>query len=500
MTKNEALEKLASFEKTNFSLGHAMGLIYYDASTAAPKDSLKARSITLSELSKMSYELTTSKDTCEMIETLMSYKDELDDVTKRKVTELYREYDRTRRIPVDEYIAWTNIQNEADAVWHEAKEKNDYAMFEPYLQKMFDTVKRIAKYIDPDKDPYETMLDMYERGLTVKMCDEFFALLRQKLVPLIRKVVANADKVNDDKLKQKFDVSKQREFSDFIMDVMCIDKKRCIIGETEHPFTTNFSKYDVRITTHYKEDWLTSSLYSVVHESGHALYELHTGDELQFSNLGGGVSMAIHESQSRFYENIIGRSREFCSILFGFLKEKYPSELDGVTGEEFYRMVNKSGPSLIRTEADELTYCLHIMIRYELEKRMFAGTLNAHDMPEAWNALYKEYLGLDVPDDKRGVLQDSHWSNGNIGYFPSYAIGSAYGAQYLNEMNKEFDVYGSVKSGSLSKINAWFEEKIWKYGCMKDPVELFESVCGKFDPEYFVDYLTKKFKDVYDLA
>ena len=225
----------------------------------------------------------------------------------------------------------------------------------------------------------------------------------------------------------------------------------------------------------------------------------HTGRELARTCLGNGVSMGIHESQSRFYENIIGRSRAFCSVLLPWLKEHFPAQLEDVTEEQFYRMVNRSRPSLIRTEADELTYCLHIMVRYELEKQMFAGTITAHDLPAAWNRLYKEYLGVDVPSDREGVLQDSHWANGNIGYFPSYAIGSAYGAQYLLEMQKDLDVEAAVRSGKLTAINRWLEEKIWKYGCMKDPVALFESVCGPFRPEEYVAYLEKKVTDIYDL-
>ena len=244
---------------------------------------------------------------------------------------------------------------------------------------------------------------------------------------------------------------------------------------------------------------MASSLYSVVHEGGHALYELHVGRELSRTCLGGGVSMAIHESQSRFYENIIGRSRAFCGVIYPWLREHFAPRLDDVSQDAFYRMINKAQPSLIRTEADELTYCLHIMVRYELEKRMFAGELTAHDLPAEWNRLYKAYLGVDVPNDREGVLQDSHWAGGSIGYFPSYAIGSAYGAQYLLEMQKDFDVFEAVRSGRLTKINGWLEDKIWKYGCMKDPTPLFESVCGPFDPTCYTAYLRDKFTEVYGL-
>ncbi len=499
MTVNQALEKLVSYEKANFALGHATGLIYYDGATAAPKGSADIRGSTLGELSRMNYNLTTAAETIEMIETLRADKNNLDFVTARKVEELYRDYDRVRRIPVEEYVAWQELAAKSDAVWHEAKANDDFALFEPYLQKMFDTLKKIALYIEPGKKPYETMLDMFERGLDTEKCEVFFTSLRAKLVPLIQKVISNADKVDDTPLKQNFPVETQRKFSDFIMDVMGLDKNHCIIGETEHPFTISFSRYDVRITTHYHEDMLASSLYSVIHEGGHALYELNVGKDITLTNLGNGVSMAMHESQSRFYENIIGRSREFCGIIHPWLQKEFAPKLDNVDTDAFYRMINKSSPSLIRTEADELTYSLHIMIRYELEKRMFDGTLDAKHLPGEWNRLYKEYLGVDVPDDRRGVLQDSHWSNGNVGYFPSYAIGSAYGAQYLVEMNKDFDVMGEVKAGQFGKINAWFENRIWKYGKLKNPGELFESICGAFDPDVYIGYLEKKYSEVYGL-
>ncbi|MDD4124696.1 MAG: carboxypeptidase M32 [Eubacteriales bacterium] len=499
MKTNEALEKLAAYEKTSFALGHAAGLMYYDGATIAPKGSADIRGSTLGELSRMGYNLTTSKETLEMLETLMADKASLDFITARKVSELFRDYDRVRRIPVDEYVAWQELAAKSDAVWHEAKEKDDFALFEPYLQKMFDTAKRIALYMEPDKKPYDTMLDMFERGLDTEKCEAFFIPLRAKLVPLIQKVTAKADQVDDTPLKQSFPVETQRRFSEFLMDVMELDRNHCLIGETEHPFTINFSKYDVRITTHYHEDMLVSSLYSVIHEGGHALYELHIGNDITFTNIGGGVSMAIHESQSRFYENIIGRSREFCGIIYPWLKKEFAPRLDNVTEDAFYRMINKSTPSLIRTEADELTYSLHVMIRYELEKRMFDGTLTAKQLPAEWNRLYKEYLGVDVPNDRKGVLQDSHWSNGNIGYFPSYAIGSAYSAQYIIEMSKNLNLWEEIKSGRLGKINAWFEDRIWKHGKTYDPGKLFESVCGNFNPDVYISYLEKKFTEVYGL-
>ncbi|MBO4583871.1 MAG: carboxypeptidase M32 [Clostridia bacterium] len=500
MTTQEALEKYAAQEKALFALQHAGAMIFYDGVTSAPKGSAGVRASTTGELTRMSYQLSTSPETIEIISTLASDIDSLDPIMKRKISEAVRSLERIRRVPEEVLVEYSQLSTESDAVWHEAKEKSDFAMFEPYLQRMFDMTKKIAQYKEPDMDPYDASMDDYERGLTRETCDAFFAGLRENLVPLINEVAAHADRVNDAPLKRIYPVEKQRKFSAFVMGLMGIDPDHCVLGETEHPFTIDFTRDDVRITTHYHEDSFASSMYSVIHEGGHALYELHTGRELAGSMLGGGASMAIHESQSRFYENIIGRSREFCSLVYPWLKREFAPNLDDVSEDDFYRMINKSEPSLIRTEADELTYCMHVMVRYELEKRMFTGELKAKDLPAEWNRMYKEYLGIDVPDDRRGVLQDSHWADGNIGYFPSYAIGSAYGGQYIERINRDFDLFAAVREGDFARINGWLEEHIWKFGRMLDPVPLFESVCGKFDVSHYVKYLRDKFSDVYRLG
>ena len=500
MTVTEALEKLKSYEQTSFALSHAMGLLYYDGVTAAPKGAAAVRSDTTGELSRIDYQLTTAPDTVEMLETLMAARTELDAVTRRKVEEYWRSYDRTRRIPEEEFVAYQKLTTRADDVWQTAKTNNDFALFEPYLQEIFDTLKRFAQYWEPEKAPYETLLDNYERGLTVAACDQFFAALRQKLVPLIQRVTAHADRVDDTPLHADFPIPIQREFSDFVMGVMGIDRNHCIIGETEHPFTINFSRDDVRITTNYQEDLVASSLYSVVHEGGHALYELHVGRELSRTCLGGGVSMAIHESQSRFYENIIGRSRAFCGVIYPWLREHFAPRLDDVSQDAFYRMINKAQPSLIRTEADELTYCLHIMVRYELEKALMQGTLAVADLPAAWNAKYKEYLGVDVPDDTHGCLQDIHWAMGDMGYFPSYALGSAYSAQAVDDLRKTMDLDAQWAEGNMQPLKDALRSRVWQHGRAKEPQWLVQSLCGgAFDAAHYTNYLKNKYTELYGL-
>ena len=493
MEIQKLLEEFEACEKAKFALENASGIIYYDGNTVAPKKSAAVRGEILGELSRMSYELTSSPEAVERLKALNEAKDSLDPLMRRRIELLTREFEEIACIPVDEYVEFVKLQTTAMDVWKEAKEKNDYALFEPYLKKMFATMKRFALLRRPDCDPYETLLDGFEKGLTVKTCDNFFACLKERLVPLAAKAAEKSRATDDSAITCAYPVELQREFSDFLMDTIGLDRDRCILGETEHPFTTDFTKYDVRITTHYYENMPAASMYSVIHEGGHALYELGIADELTETNVGGGVSMAIHESQSRFYENIIGRSKAFCELIFPWMKAKFAPRLDAETPESFWKMVTKVEPSLKRTEADEVTYCLHVMVRYELEKRLIAGDLDTKDLPAEWNRLYKEYLGIDVPSDSEGVLQDMHWAGADIGYFPSYAIGSAYGAQYLREMMKEFDVWECVRRGNIAKINAWFENKIWRFGKMKDPGELFESICGPLDPTVFTDYLEEKY-------
>lgn len=499
MTVSQALEKLSAYEKLMFTYNHASGLMYYDGATVAPRGSADLRADTLGELARLSYALTTAPETVEMLRTLVEARDRLDPVTARKVSELWRDYEMTHRVPEEEFVAYQQLTSKADAVWHEAKERSDFALFEPYLQQVFDGSRRLAEYMQPDKDPYDAQLDRFERGLTRETCDAFFAALRQELVPLIDQVKAHADRVDDAPLHRSFPVTIQREFSDFVMDVMDIDRNHCIIGETEHPFTINFSRDDVRITTNYQEDLVASSLYSVVHEGGHALYELHVGRELSRTCLGGGVSMAIHESQSRFYENIIGRSRAFCGVIYPWLREHFAPRLDDVSQDAFYRMINKAQPSLIRTEADELTYCLHVMVRYEIEKQLIGGTLEAKDVPAVWAKLYKEYLGIEVPNDRDGCLQDSHWSGGAFGYFPSYALGSAYGAQMLRRMEQDVDVWGAAARGDLTPITAWLREKVHQYGGLMEPADVVKNACGDFSAEDYLQYLTRKYTELYGL-
>ena len=500
MTLEEAKAKLIELQAKLSAYAHATSLIYYDGVTAAPKKTAENRAQTLSVLSGEQYLLATGEDTVALLEFLDACKDELDTREKRTVYLMLKDIRQMRSIPMEEYIAYQRLLVEADDVWHTAKETSDFALFEPILEKIFETNIRFAGYCAPEKKPYDYWLNEYEEGASIETCDAFFDTLRAHIVPLLKRVQA-APQLDNGMLRGEFPAARQDVLSQRLMDIIGLDRGHVGLSTTEHPFTISFGSHlDERITTHYYEEDFSYSMYSVIHEGGHALYDTGSDDSLAWTVLDGGVSMGIHESQSRFYENILGRSRPFCEYLFPILCEIFPDEMAGRTAEELYRAVNRAEPSLIRTEADELTYCLHVMVRYELEKRVMAGELAVHDLPAEWNWLYKEYLGIDVPDDKHGVLQDSHWSGGSIGYFPSYALGSAYGAQFLRKMRETVDVDACLRRGDFAPINAWLRERIWRHGCTYRPAELFEMATGEsFDPTVYTGYLEEKFSALYGL-
>ncbi len=499
MTLEQAVKKLGELEKASYAIGHAQSVLSVDGDTVAPKNSWKGRGKALAYLGELTYRQMVNPETGEMLETILQHKDQADEITFRRAEVLKEAYDELHVLPMEEYVAWQELTNEAGAVWHEAKGKSDYAMFAPYLEKIIASRRRFASLKDPAKPAYDVLVDQYEKGASMEMLDPFFRTLREELSPVIREVSAR-EKPVPAFMKNTWPVEKQRLFSGKIMALEGIDPLNCTLGETEHPFTSGTNKWDVRITTHYHEEDPFTSMYSVIHEGGHALYELDVRDDLQFTCLAGGATMGIHESQSRFYENIIGRSRAFCSPLLKILKEVFPDQIGSLTEEELYSAINLSKPSLIRTDADELTYPLHVMIRYEIEKAMIAGDLAVKDIPGEWNRLYREVLGVEVPDDRRGCLQDSHWSFGGIGYFPSYALGSAYGVQMLREMEKTVDVWGSVAKGDFSPVTAWLTEKIHQYGSLKKPQDLLPAAMGgPLDATVYTGYLRKKYSGLYAL-
>ncbi len=501
MDLQSARQQLLALQEKMSAYSHAMGVISYDGETTAPRGTAQNRAHSMGILSEIMYTLSTGEETVQLLEYLDENKAALDEKEQRMVYLLLKDIRAMQKIPMAEYVAYEKLIVESQDVWYNAKNNNDFASFEPYLQRIFDSRIQFAHYIAPDMDPYDYWLGEFEPGLDQAACDRFFEQLRQRLVPLIR-ACGEKPQVSDACVKGDFPEDKQEELAYWLMDLIGLDRDHVGLSTTEHPFTTTLGSHlDERITTHYQRNDVSSSLFSVIHEGGHALYDTGSDDSLLYTVLDGGVSMGIHESQSRFVENILGRSKAFCRFVFPKLQELFPDQMAAYTWQDFYRAVNRVQPSLIRTEADEVTYSLHVMIRYELEKRIMHGGLKAADLPAAWNQMYKDYLGVDVPDDTHGVLQDSHWSGGAIGYFPSYALGSAYGAQFLREMRKTVDVDAALSRGDFQPMNEWNRQHIWRFGSLLTPAQILENTLrAPFDPACYLDYLEEKCRDIYGIA
>lgn len=499
MELTEKLAQLDGLQKKLYAFTCAESSLYLDSVTVAPKNTAEGRGVALSILAGEHQKLLTAPETKALLDELAAEQDRLDPLHKREVELLRRECEKMTRIPAEEYMAYTELTNRASDVWHKAKENNDFASFCPILQELVDYNRKFAVYYDAEKAPYDALLNEYERGVDSKQLDAFFDTLREGIVPLIR-AIGEKPQIDDSFLHLEYPADRQKAFADYLMEVMGIDRSHCGLGETEHPFTLEFNNKDVRITTNYDLHNVASSMYSVLHEGGHALYELNIDPAYDYTAVTGGATMGIHESQSRLFENYVGRSRAFVHCLYPTLRELFPTQLTDVTEEEIWRAVNRAEPGLIRTEADELTYALHIMVRYEIEKALIQGTLAVADLPAAWNAKYKEYLGVDVPDNAHGCLQDIHWSMGDIGYFPSYALGSAYGAQAIADLRKTMDLDAQWAAGDMEPLKAALKERVWQWGSMKEPQWLVQSLCGgKFDPHYFTRYLKEKYTALYQL-
>lgn len=483
----EQRKKLLAFRYVDF-------LTSWDSQTDAASGSIAADSAYQATLSEMQYRLTTDPEFEHAVDVLYECRAELDGVLAHEIEVMHKSVHYTKKIPVEEYVAYNELVAKAYPVYVEAKRTNNFALFCPYLEKIVDYCRKLTVWLATDTvKGYDVLLDNYEPHYTQAKYDLFFDVLRVKLVPFVKSTVAHCTPVPD-WAKQRFDVAKQREFCEYIRDVMCFERNFGIMKESEHPFTAGMGTDDVRITTHYYENDLVSSIFSVIHETGHATYERQCDKSLNGTLCGGGASLGMHESQSRFYENIIGRSRAFWEVHYSKLQRTFAPQLDGVTVDEFVAYVNRAEASFVRTEADELTYPLHIMLRYEIEQKLISGELQVKDLPSYWNGKFFEYFGITPPTDTLGVLQDVHWAYGNLGYFPTYALGSAIAAQLYHYMNKDFDVSASLSGGTTAQINEWLGQHVHKYGASKYPDEILRLATGEdFDPDYYVDYLIDKY-------
>jgi len=502
MNKQELLTKFYDLQKKLYAYAHAQTLVNWDGATFAPEKSVEGRAITTSILGGESHALTTSEDTVKLVEELQKI-DDLELKDKRNVEVFAREVKKMTCLPMEEVMEYMKLRAEAEQVWVKAKTDNDFKLFAPYLEKLIEFQKKYAKYINPDAKPYNTLLDDYQEGLTMDTLDKYFAEIEKTVVPL-NAMVAKSDilpkvKAIKERIDAKgFDKEGQEKLVDKLFELQGLPKDRCKIAVSEHPFTSGANCNDIRYTVAYHEDNLASAIYAALHEGGHAMYELNTNHDYIFTPIATGASMTMHESQSRIYENNISRSEAFNKHIYKLAKEVFPTQFEDISEEDFYLYCNYSSPSFIRIEADELTYSLHVMIRYQVERMIFEDGVDVMDLPQIWNKKYEEYLGICPPNDTQGVLQDVHWSFGLFGYFPTYSLGTAYSAQFEATMKEAIDYDGALEKGDLTEITNWLRENIHTYGKLLIDDEIVRKATGKeFDPSYYAKYLEKKYTEIY---
>ncbi len=479
----------------------AMALLEWDQQTYMPSNSAADRSGQIGTLAKLAHEKASSAEFGRLIdaasrETASMPADSMEVCLCRK---LRRNFEKTSRVPSSLVARTAGTAAKAHHAWAEAKEKSDFSIFQPYLASLIDLRREYAELFRPYQNIYDPLLDNFEEGYTVAKVDPVFAALREKQVALLKKI-ASCKQVDDSFLHAEYDERKQLEFVNRVIARMGYDFTRGRQDMSAHPFTTSFGLNDVRITTKVFRKLPVSCLLSSVHECGHALYELGIDKALNRTPLGEGASFGFHESQSRLWENLVARSHDFWVFFYPEFRKAFPEHLANVSLEEFYRAVNKVEPSFIRTEADEATYNLHIMLRYEMEKDMLNGVIEVGDIPEAWNRKSQDYLGITPENDAQGVLQDIHWSMGEFGYFPTYALGNLIAAQIWARAEQELPSLGeSIRKGDLSSLLGFLRRDLHVYGAKFTPEETLRLSTGsdRIDPDCFIGLLEKKYSAIY---
>lgn len=500
MNLMEAREKLKGWEEQQKTYGYAVSLINWDMATASPKKGKPHAARAMGVLSGKLYELQTGEEIRGILAEFAANEPELTPVEKRFTEIMTKQLTRMERIPQKDYQDYTELTSTAQFAWEEYKEKDDFEGFAPYLEKIVVYTRSFANLKNPEQKPYDVCLDDYEEGLTMDTLDVFFKAVKERTVPLVARITEAEKNIPNPLAGKLFSAQKQEAFSQWLLKHIGFDMEAGLLAESVHPFTTGINEGDTRLTTAFHEAHPTSSIFSTIHEGGHGLYDQHANISpiVGGTLLASGVSMGIHESQSRFYENILGRSYAFWEYAYPVLQSYFPEELKDVSVEAFYRYINHAQPGLIRIEADELTYNLHILIRYELEKGLIDGSIQVKDLPGLWNDKYQAYLGIKPPRHGLGVLQDVHWSGGSIGYFPSYALGNAYAAQITYKMKESLNLDELCRTGNLQPVGDWLNTHIHQYGELKKPGQLIQDITGKpLDPSYLMTYLEEKYQEIY---
>jgi carboxypeptidase Taq len=482
--------------------GAAMVLVW-DHRTMMPRAGTAARAEQLGTITRIAHEMFTSPEVGRLLDELEPWAETLDrDSTEASlVRRARRDYDKQVRVPSSLRAEMSRQSAIATPVWEEARERSDWSMFRPHLETALELRRRYVDCFDPADADYDILLDDYEPGMRTAEVRAVFDELKAGLVPLIAEIGERADAVDDSCLRGDFPIDAQERVEGAILAAFGFTADSWRMDETVHPFASRSGPDDIRLTTRHHEDNL-HSIFSSMHEFGHGLYEHGTDRELARTPLGRGASLGLHESQSRMWENLVGRSRPFWQRYFPLVQEAFPKQFAAVDAEGFYRAVNGVRPSLIRIDSDEATYNLHIVLRFELEQEMITGRLAAADVPEAWDAKMAEYLGVEVPDVADGALQDTHWASGSIGYFPTYALGNIVSAQLWERITEDIpDIYEQIGRAEFAPLREWLREHVHRHGRKYLPGELLERVTGSgLDSQPLLRYLRDKLGEIYELS
>lgn len=468
-----------------------------------PPGGVNGRAEQLSVLSRLSHVRLTSDEVGRLLEALEgevagmdfdSYEASLVRVTRR-------DYEQARKLSPELVSEMSRAGSMAQPAWRKARQDGDFSLFAPYLERNVELNRRMADALGYRRQPYDALIDYYEPGLTTAQLEEIFDELKQAIVPLVADIARHADVVDDSVLHRGFDPELQLKYALEVVTRLGYDTERGRQDISTHPFSTSFGPGDVRITTRVSRDFFNECLFGSIHESGHAMYNQGMGDDIDRTPLWDGASPGVHESQSRLWENMVGRGRPFWRHFYPSLQKTFAKSLEGVDEETFYRAVNRSYPSLIRVEADEVTYNMHVLLRFELETQMLDGSLKIKDLPEAWNAKIKSYLGLDVPSDRDGALQDIHWSGVGFGVFPGYTLGNLIGAQLMERVRADLpDLDAQIERGEFSGLLAWLRKHVHRHGRKFTPDELLERATGKpLTAGPWIAYVRQKFGALYGL-
>ena len=495
------LQQLRASLAEIWDLKYADALLGWDQQTYMPSGGAEARGNQLALLRRLAHERGTSPELGKLLDELKPYAATLDPDSDdaRLVKVAARTYDKTTRISPKYIVEFAQAITLGQQAWMEARQKSDFSIFQPLLERIVALRQEYASFFPNCEHPYDALLDDFEPGMKTSDVKTIFDGLRPKQVELI-KAIAAKPKVDDSFLHQPFDEKKQWDFGVEIITKFGYDWMRGRQDKAAHPFTTSFSINDVRITTRVDPNFPNSMLFGTMHECGHALYGQGAAQELERTGLEDGASLAVHESQSRLWENLVGRSMPMWEHYYPRMQEVFP-QLASIPLDKFYKGINKVQPSFIRVEADEATYNMHIMLRLEIEIALLEGKVAVKDLPALWNAKMKEYLGVTPPNDAQGVLQDIHWSGGMIGYFSTYALGNLISAQLWEKINQDIpDLPDQIRLGKFDALLGWLRQNIHRHGAKFEPQELVQKVTGsRIDPAAYVRYLTKKYGEIYNL-